>query len=129
MTSQSDSRAIEVVTEYFDAFQSGSFNALVRLFAPDALIRSSSSRYEPVVPKDFYQRVLGLTHDKTVTILSIAIDSAHPNTIVANFSYHWVLTDGSEKDFPFAFDRFEIDTESMKIASLVINLGADVLAK
>lgn len=128
MTSKYDARAIEVVTQYFDAFQSGAFDVLVRLFVPGALIRSSSSRYEPVAPKDFYQRVLAVTHDKTVTILSIAIDSERPATVVVNFSYRWVLTDGGKKDFPFAFDRFEIDTERMRISSLVINLGADVLA-
>ena len=116
----------QVAGQYFDAFKAGDLERIVGLFAPSAVVKSSSAAYQEQPPRAFYEKILGLTQDKTITVHSIAVDQSDRHVVIVHFDYRWTQHDGTSRHFPNAFDRFEIDPATGKIRSLIINLGADI---
>lgn len=123
------SASAQVAKCYFDLFRESEREAIAALFAPGAKVRPSSSAYAEVEPREFYQRVFELTLDKIITIHSVAIDDQNHDVVIVHFGYDWTLRDGTRKNFPHAFDRFDVDPALGKIRSLTINLGINVLEK
>ncbi len=99
------------------------------LFAPSAIVQSSSAAYQEQTPREFYERILRLTKEKEINVYSISIDQNDRNVVIVHFDYKLTQHDGAFRHFPNAFDRFKIDPVTGKIRSLIINLGADISSR
>ena len=106
-----------VVKAYFLGLEKGSYEEVVRLFAPDAMVYSPL--YGKVEASRFYRELFADTKSSEIKLKNIFISAENPHCAAAHFTYSWTMKDGSLVEFD-CVDVFEFAPGSDKILSLTI---------
>ncbi len=105
------------MTAYLDAFNAGDLNAILALFAPDALIYSPTQP-QPKKPQEFYPGLLERSKGTRFT-LKATFTGDQPHQAAVLFDYHKKLPDGGTKTFD-CVDIFSFNNEGKVIEMHII---------
>ena len=107
----------EVIKAYFHGLEAGSYNEIIQLFAPGAMVHSPL--YGKIEAAKFYRELFSDTQNSKITLKNTFINPEDDNTAAAHFVYSWTLKDGTLVHFE-CVDVFEFVPQSDKIQSLTI---------
>jgi len=107
----------EIIKAYFHGLEASSYNAIIQLFAPEAIIHSPL--YGQTAAFKFYKELFSDTESSKIVLKNIFINPEDANTASAHFVYSWTLKDGALVHFD-CVDIFEFAPNSDKIQSLTI---------
>lgn len=106
----------ETVRDYFAALDSNNLDAMLALFAAEAIVLSPMLGEVRAV--DFFPKVFGASSATSITVFDVLVSAeGHPRA-VGYFNYDWTLKDGSVILFDAA-DVFDFDADG-RIAKLTI---------
>lgn len=105
-----------VVKNYIRGLEKGSYEDVIVLFAPHALVHSPL--YGEIEAAGFYKELFSDTTSSKITLKSTYISTDNPRGAAAHFIYSWTMKDGSLAEFE-CVDVFEFDSNG-KIEKLTI---------
>ncbi|MDO9534901.1 MAG: nuclear transport factor 2 family protein [Bacillota bacterium] len=85
------------IKKYFAALQKGSYDEIMQLFTPDAII--NSPLYGTVTASVFYDGLFKDTSKSTITLLNIFNGTDNSFNSAGHFRYDWVMRDGTPVSF------------------------------
>ncbi|MBM3303543.1 MAG: hypothetical protein FJY76_00460 [Candidatus Aenigmarchaeota archaeon] len=100
--------AEEVVRSYFQALESGSYDRIIRLFSKYAVV--DSPLYGRMQASEFFRDLLQDTAKSKITVLNIFENRSKPGSIVAHYSYQWILRNSQFTSFE-GTDIFNVSPE------------------
>jgi ketosteroid isomerase-like protein len=107
----------QVIQSYFRGLEKGSYEEVVRLFAPDALVHSPL--YGKVKASLFYKELFSDTQSSKIVLKNTFLSAEKPDSAAAHFVYSWTMKDGNHVQFE-CIDVFEFVPGSDKIKLLTI---------
>ncbi len=109
-------RIEKTIKEYFKGLEVGSYENIIKLFSPNAIVHSPL--YGEVEAREFYKELFKDTSKSKITLINIFVSINNPRTAAAHFRYHWILKDGTPTSFE-CVDVFQFD-DNGKIRELTI---------
>ena len=106
----------ETVRAYFAALDSNDLDAMLQLFAAEAIVHSPM--LGEVRAAEFFPKVFGASSATSITVFDVLVSAQGQPRAVGYFNYDWTLNDGTVVQFNAA-DVFDFTAEG-KIARLTI---------
>ena len=106
-----------LITSYFHALERGSYETIIKLFAPGAIVISPLYGKKPATL--FYKEVFADTKSSKITLKNIFLSQENPHVGAAHFLYDWTLKDGTPAPFE-CMDVFEFSKDGTHIEKLTI---------
>ena len=106
----------KTIKEYLKCLEVGSYENIITLFSPDAIIHSPL--YGEIKAKTFYQDLFKDTSKSKITLMNIFVSQINPQIAAGHFRYDWILKDGTPTSFE-CVDVFRFAKDG-KIAELTI---------
>lgn len=107
----------EIVEAYFKGLESGSYEQIIKLFTPQAIVHSPL--YGKIKADKFYKELFAVTNNSKITLKNIFESVTIPNTYAGHFLYDWTLKDGTNAPFE-CVDIFEFSANGNHIEKLRI---------
>lgn len=107
----------DVIKAYFRGLEKASYEDIIKLFSPDAVVHSPL--YGKVEAVRFYKELFEDTQNSKIVLKNIFISPDQPNTAAAHFIYSWTMKDGTQVQFE-CVDVFYFALQNDTILSLTI---------
>lgn len=108
---------IDALRSYMAALDSGDYETIVGLFAPDNAVTSPFLGTMPAA--DFFGQLARASANNDITPLDIFVSESEADQAVAYFQYDWTMADGSVVVFK-AMDLFGFEPGGNRFVSLDI---------
>jgi len=106
----------ETVRAYFAALDSNDLDAMLQLFAAEAIVHSPM--LGEVRAAEFFPKVFGASSATSITVFDVLVSAQGQPRAVGYFNYDWTLKDGTVIQFDAA-DVFDFDADG-RIAKMTI---------
>lgn len=106
----------ETIKLYIRALEKGSYEAITKLFAEDAIV--NSPLYGKVKASEFYKELFKDTTKSKITLLNIFVSKSNRGIGAGHFRYDWILKDRTPTSFE-CVDVFQFANDG-KIKQLTI---------
>jgi len=107
----------DIIKAYFEGLEKASYQDIVKLFAPNAIIYSPL--YGKIEATCFYKELFSDTQNSKIALKNIFVSTDKPDTAAAHFVYSWTMKDGTQVQFE-CIDVFDFVPQSDEILSLTI---------
>src|SRR5581483_1352638 len=106
-----------IIRSYFQGLESGSYEKVIQLFAPNAVVLSPL--YGKKSATTFYKELFSDTNRSKITLKNIFVNPDNSQVAAGHFLYDWTLKDGTKAPFE-CIDVFEFTKDNKFIEKLTI---------